>query len=189
MDKLRIFRLPPFLPRLRKKFLSVGYISYRSIEPDIEDLAISALDRHGNAPIKVTAHRPRLKPAVNPTLALSVDIGLPLLVSFQNPLREPFLILVQRQIPMFCRLLHKWRPAKGRFRVYEFVRAERRTTFFALVAVCSFRSTARTGAYNVAVSKKGFGLLVVVLLAFFYDELAVVVELAEEIRSGLFVHL
>ena len=189
MHEFRIFRLPPFLPRLRKKFLRVGDISYRSVKPDIEDLTLCPLNRHRHSPIKVTAHRPRLKPAINPALALAVDIGLPLLVPFQNPLRKPFLILVQRQIPMFCRLLHKWRPAKGRLRVDQLIRAESRAALLALIAVCPLSSTARAGAYNVAVSKKGLGLLVVVLLAFFHDELAVVVEFAEEIRSGLFVHL
>jgi hypothetical protein len=40
MHKLRVFSLPPFLPSLRKKFLSIRDISDRSIEPYIKHLAI-----------------------------------------------------------------------------------------------------------------------------------------------------
>ena len=85
MHEFGIFFLPPFLPALRQEFLSVGNIADRSIEPDIEHLAFRTFNRNRNAPVQVTAHCTRLKTAVNPALALSIDIASPLLVTVENP--------------------------------------------------------------------------------------------------------
>ena len=107
MNKLCILTLPPLLPRLRKKFLSIGDVADRSIEPYIKHLALRTLYRYRNTPVEVTAHRTWLKTAVDPALALSINIASPLLVSVKNPLRKPFLILVKRKVPMLGLLLYE----------------------------------------------------------------------------------
>ena len=84
--KLGVLRLPPLFPRLWKKFLCIGNIADRSIEPHVENLSFRALYRHRNTPVEVTAHRTWLKSAVDPALALTIDIASPLLVSVKDPL-------------------------------------------------------------------------------------------------------
>ena len=105
--KLGILALPPLFPRLRQKFLCVGYVADRRIEPNIEDLAFRTLDRHRNTPIEVSADSTWLKTSVDPALALAIYIASPLLMSFENPFRQPSFILVQRQIPMLGLLLYQ----------------------------------------------------------------------------------
>ena len=96
MNETSVPALPPLLPRLRQKFLSVGNIPDRSVKPDIEHLALGTLHRDRHAPVKVTAHGARLKTAVNPALALAIDSASPLFVLFENPITKPRLVLVQR---------------------------------------------------------------------------------------------
>ena len=67
----------------------------------------------------------------------------------------------------------------------ELVGRERRAALLALVAVGAVVAALGAGADDVAVGKEGAGLLVVVLHRALLDELALVVELAEELRSGL----
>ena len=175
MNELRILALPPFLPTLRKKFLSIGDITDRGIEPYIEHLSVRSFHRYRNAPVKVTAHRTWLKTSVNPALALAINIAPPLLMSFKNPLRKPLFILIQRQIPMLGLLLHKLAAAESRLRIDQFIRAEGSAALLALVAVCSLRTAARAGTCNISVSKEGLGLLVIILLAHLLDELALII--------------
>ena len=177
--KLGILALPPLLPALRKQLLGVRDISDRGIEPHIKNLSVRAFNRYRHTPVKVTAHRTWLETAVDPALALSVDIAPPLLVSVEDPLRKPFLILVEREIPVLGLLLHELAAAEGRLRVDEFVRTEGGATLLALVAVSAFSAASRTCTGDVAVCKEGLGLLVVVLLAHLLDELALIIELAE----------
>ena len=89
------------------QFLCVRDISDWSIEPHIEHLALGALNGHRNTPIKVTCHGTGLQVHVEPALALAVDIRAPLLVVLKNPLLEPLLVLVERQIPVLCLLEHR----------------------------------------------------------------------------------
>ena len=179
MNKLGILVLPPFLPALRKKFLGVGNITDRGVEPHIKHLALRSFDRNRNTPVEVTAHGTRLKAAVDPALALTIYIAPPLLVSVKNPLREPFLILVERKIPVLGLLLHKLAAAEGRLRIDEFVRAECGAALLALVTVCSLCTAARTCSGDLTVCKEGLCLLVIVLLAHLLDELTFIIELAE----------
>ena len=86
VNELRILALPPFLPALRQKLLRIRYIADRSVKPNIKHLSVRAFHRYGNTPVKVTAHRTRLKTAVNPALALAVNVASPFLVTVQNPL-------------------------------------------------------------------------------------------------------
>ena len=188
MNKFCILALPPCLPTLRQKFLSVGNISDRSIKPHIEHLALRTLYRYRHSPVKVTAHRTRLKPAVNPTLALAIHIASPLLVTIQNPLGKPFFILVERKVPMLGLLLHKLTAAESRLRIDEFIGTESRSTFLALVAVSSICATTRACSGDISVCKESLGLLVVILFAHLLDELAFVIKFLEEARRVLVMY-
>ena len=90
--------LPPFLPcapflgMCITKFLGVGDISDRCVEPYVEHLAFSSLYRNRNTPVEVACHRTWLKVHVEPAFALTVNIGAPFCVSFQNPFLQPVLI-------------------------------------------------------------------------------------------------
>ena len=179
MNELGVLALPPLFPCLRKKFLGVGYISDRSVEPHIKHLALGSFHRDWHSPIEVTAHRTWLETAVDPALALTIDIASPLLVSVENPLREPFLILVERKIPVLGLLLHEFAAAEGRFRIDELVRAECSTTLLTLVTVCSFRTASRACSGDVTVCKEGLCLLVIILLADLLNELSLIIKLAE----------
>ena len=120
--------LPPFLPgspTLRialAELLRVGNITDRRIKPNIEHLAFSSFYRNGNTPIKITRHGTWLQVHIQPALALAVNIRTPLLMAFQNPLFQPFLILVQRQIPVLGFLQHWLRAADGTLRIDELCR-------------------------------------------------------------------
>ena len=81
------------------------------------------------------------------------------------------------------------RAGKGALGVNQLFRAKRRTALFALVAIGIGVAALGAGAGNVAVGQEHLGFLVVVLLRFLGDELVVVVQLAEELRGILFVHL
>ena len=70
------------------------------IKPYIEHLALSTLDRHGNPPIEVATHGTRLQSAIQPTLALTVDVALPFFVLFENPFLKRFLPFVKGEIPV-----------------------------------------------------------------------------------------
>ena len=189
MDELRVRTLPPFVPALRKKFPGIGNIADRSIEPHVEHLALGTFHRHRDAPVQVAGYGARLETAVNPALALAIDIAPPLLVVLQNPLAQPFLILIQREIPVGSLFLHGFRSAELGLRIDEFFRAESAAAFLALVPIGSLGSALRAGSDYVPVSEESLRLRVVVLLRLPGDELALVIELAEEVRGILLMHL
>ena len=110
-------------------------------------------------------------------------------MAFEYPLPEPLLIILQRQIPVGGFLLDGLCAAEFGLGVDEFLRAEGASALLALVTIGPFRSALRAGAHDVTVSKEGFGFRVVVLLAFPGYEFAFIVELAEELRGVLFMHL
>ena len=105
--------LPPLLPALRKKLLSIGNVANRSIEPNIKNLALGTIDRNGDTPIKVAANGTRLQATVQPALALTVNVALPLLMLLKNPVAQPGLVLVKRQIPVLGLNLHGSTAAEG----------------------------------------------------------------------------
>ena len=185
MDETGVLALPPFLPTLRQKFLSVRNISYRSVEPDIKDLAFSSFDRHGNSPVKVAADSPGLKPAVQPRFALAVDIAPPLLVVLEDPFPQPRLVLIQGKVPVGGLLLNRLSAAELGLRVQELFRAESASALLALVPVGVRVATLGAGADYVPVGQEGLRLRVVVLLALHGDELSLVVQLTEELRGVL----
>ena len=112
----RLWILPPRLPAavalgLRvAQLLRVTDVADRRIKPDVEHLALGTFDRHRDAPIQITTDGARLQPHVEPTLALSVDVWLPLLVLLEDPLAEERLVLVERQVPVL-RATHHGRTA------------------------------------------------------------------------------
>ena len=164
VDELRVPALPPFVPALREQFLGIGNIANRSIEPHVEYLALGTFHRHRNAPVQVAGYGTRLETAVNPALALAIDIAPPLLVVLQNPHAQPFLILIQREIPVGSLFLHRLRSAELGLRIDEFFRAEGAAAFLALVAIGSLSSAFRAGSDYVPVSEESLCLRVVVLL-------------------------
>ena len=189
MHQFRVLGLPPFLPGLRKQFLGVGDVTDRRVEPYIEHLALGAFDRYRDAPVQVTADGPRLQAAVQPALALAIDIGFPLLVLIQDPVAEPWLVPVQRQIPVLGLALLDHAAAQAGMRVDQFGRTEGAAALFALVAIGMRIAAFRAGSFDVAVCQKGLRFDVIVLLALLGDELVVVVELAEELGSVLLMDL
>ena len=104
--------LPPFLPvapflRLAvAELLGIADVTDGGVEPNIEHLAVGSLNRNGNTPIQVAGHSTGLQIHIEPRLALSVNVGAPLLVLLQNPLLQPVLIIVQGQIPVLGLLQH-----------------------------------------------------------------------------------
>ena len=106
-------------------------------------------------------------------------------MAFEYPLPEPLLVILERQIPVGGLLLYRVSSAEFALRVDEFVRAEGAAALLALVAIGSFGAALRAGADDVAVSQESLGLRVIVLLALTGDELALIVEFLEKLRSVL----
>ena len=179
---LGLIVLPILLP-IGRKILSSRDIANRSVEPYIQHLALFALDRHGDTPIQIAAYGTRLQARIEPRLTLAIDVGFPLLMALQNPLTQERIVLIQRKIPMFCWFLNGSGTRKLRRGVDQLVGRERRAALLALVAIRTLALAAGAGADDVAVGEEGLGLLVVVLLRGLLDELTLVVELAEEVRS------
>ena len=107
----------------------------------------------------------------------------------QNPLLQPVLILVQRQIPVLRLLQHGCRAADGRLRVDQLSGREVATALLALVAVSPFVVAVGALAHHVTVGQELLGLLVVELLGGLLHQLALVIELAEPVGGKLMVGL
>ena len=88
-----------------------------------------------NPPVQVAAHGAGLQAAVQPALALAVHVRLPFLVLLQDPVAEPGLVLVQREVPMLGLDLLGRGTGQGGARVDQFLGAQRGAAFLALVAV------------------------------------------------------
>ena len=108
VNKFCILTLPILLP-IWCKFLSSRYIANWSIKPNIENFTICTLNWHRDSPIKVTAYGAWLKTTIKPTLTLTINISLPLLMTLKNPLAQHLLVVIQWQIPVGCRLLNRYR--------------------------------------------------------------------------------
>ena len=113
---------------------------------------------------------------------MAIDIRTPLFVVLENPLFEPLLVLVEREVPMFGLLLGEWVAVDGVVWVNEFVRRQSGTTLLALVTIGTCCVTTWTFATDIAVGEELLRFRVVELLGSLLDELAVVIEMAEEIR-------
>ena len=181
---LGVLRLPVFLP-VGRKVLCSRYITDRCIEPHIEHLALGALHGNRNAPVEVAANGTRLKPSVEPALALPVNVRFPLLVPLQNPFAEELLITVQRQVPVLRFAFHGHRTRHSAVGFDQLVGREGRAALLALVAVGAVIAALGARADDITVGQKGLRLLVVILHRGLLDELALVVEFPEKGRSGL----
>ena len=171
------------------KLLGIADVTYRRIEPYVEYLAFCPLYGYRDAPIEVARHGTRMEAAVEPALALTIDVTAPFLVLLENPLLKPLLVFIQRKIPVLGRLLDKRIARLGVVRIDEFLGRKRCAAYLALVTISLWGVTARTFTANVAVGKEVIGLLIVELFRHLLDELPVVIELAEEITRELVVRL
>ena len=104
-------------------------------------------------------------------------------MAFQYPLLQPRLIVVERQIPVLRLLHHGLGAADGGVRVDEFHGAEVAAALLALVAIGVEVVAVWAFAHDIAVGQKLAGLFVIILLGLLLHELAVVVELAEEVAG------
>ena len=166
----RIF--PPGFPTFGEQFFRIGD---RRIEPDIQHLPFRTFHRHGNPPIKVAAYGTRLQSHIQPTLALSVYVRFPFLMSFQYPLAQERFPFVQRQIPVFGLFHHRLATTDSGFRVDQVRRAQRCTAGFALVAIGFFIAAMRASPGYISVGKELFRFLVIILFACFLDKLSFIV--------------
>ena len=180
---------PPFLPCVGQQLFGVADVSDRGVEPYIEHFALGTLYGNGNTPIQVAAHGTRLQAHVEPALALAINIGTPLLMVFQNPLAKPFLVFVQRQIPVLRLTHHGLAAADGTLRINQVRGAEAGAALLALVAVSAFGMAVGAFAGDVAVGKEGLGFFVVILHAGLFDEFSLIVQLAEEVGSRVVMRL
>ena len=90
---------------------------------------------------------------------------------------------------MFGLLLGEWIAIDSVVWIDEFIGRKRGTTFLTLVTISTCSMTTRTLTTDVAVGEELLSLWVIELLGSLLDELAVVVEMAEEIRCQLVVDL
>ena len=120
---------------------------------------------------------------------MAIDIRTPLFVLLEDPLFEPLLVLVEREVPVFGLLLGEWVAIDGVVWVDEFVWRKGGTTLLALVAIGTRSVAAWTFATDIAVGEELLSLWVIELLGGLLNKLAVVVEMAEEVRCQLVVDL
>ena len=172
---------PPLCVIVAHKVDGVGDVTDRSVEPYVEHLALGTLHGYGDTPVEVAAHGAGLETHVEPRLALAVDVGLPFLVSFENPLLKRTLPLVEGEVVMLCLAHYGHAAGDGRLRVDEVGGVERCAASLALVAVRSFCAAVGAGSGHVAVGEELSGLLVVELHGCFLYEFSLVVEAAEEV--------
>ena len=196
VNKACVFILPPFLPCAPllwlciTKFLGVGDISDGGVKPYVEHLSLSTLNRHGDSPFQVAGHSSWLKVHVQPTLALSIYVGAPFLVSIENPLLEPILIFTKWQIPVLGRLLDK--SMTGIILVGgidQLVGREGGSTFLTLVAISALGSTSGACAHDIAVGEEFTCHLVAILLFHMLLKFSLVVESTEKVGSKLMVDI
>ena len=166
---------PPCLPTVGKQFLGIGNVSDRSIEPHVQYLSFRTFYGHRDTPVEVTADGTRLQSHVEPALALSVYVGAPFLVVFQNPLAQPSFVFVEGKIPVLGLLHHRFAAADGALRVDQIGGRQGGSAFLALVAIGTFRMAVRTLTGDVAVGEECFRFFVVILFGCFFDKLSFVV--------------
>ena len=106
---------------------------------------------------------------------------------FQNPFFEPWLILVERQIPVSGFALHQRIAIDGVHWVNQFVGRKCRSALLALVAIGVGSVAHRTFTLNITVGEELLRGLIVELFAFLLNKLAVVVQILEEITGKLVV--
>ena len=195
MDHSCIFLLPPFFPitvflrRFGAELDRIGDIADRRIEPYIKHFSFRSFYRHRNTPFEVTRHGTRFESAVQPTLALTVHVRTPFLVIIEDPIFEPCLILIQRQVPVLGRFLGQRIACFGIVRVDQFVRREGCAAFLALVAISAHRMTTRTFTTYITVGQEMTCLRIIELFGCLFDELTRIIHLTEIICCKLVMRL
>ena len=188
MHELGVGTLPPLLPRLREQLTGIGNVADGGVKPDIEDLALGALDGHGNAPVEVAGDGARLQAAVEPALDLAVHIGTPFGMALEYPFAEPLLVVLQGQVPVGGLFLDGLCTAELGLGIDKLLGAERAAALLALVAVSAFVATFRACTDYVAVCEESLRLRIIILLRLAGDELALVVKLAEKAGGIVRMH-
>ena len=188
VDNAAVGRLPVPLPRVGKQLFGVAYITYGCVEPHIQHLAFHAIDGYRDAPVQVAGHGTRLQVLVEPRLALSIHVGLPLLVPFQYPFAQARLPLVEWHIPVLGFLQHGGVAGDGTLGVYQVGGVEARATRLALVAIGMVESAVGAGAGHITVGQELVGLFVIELLTGLLHKLAFLIERAEKFARRLPVH-
>ena len=196
VDEARVLLLPPLLPRAPAvglgiaQFLGVADVADGRVKPHVEHLALGTLDGHGDAPVQVARHGAGLQPVVEPRLALAIDVAAPFLMALEDPLLEPALILVEGQEPVGGVLEHEGMVAVLGVRVDEFGGVQvTATAVLTLVALGCRVVAVGALALDVAVGQELAVLLVIELLGHLLDELALVIEFAEELSGKLVMRL
>ena len=187
MDEAGVLLLPPGFPGVRQQFLGVGDVADGGVKPHVEHFSFGAFHGHGDAPVEVAGYGTGTQSEVEPALALSVDIGAPLLVVLQNPLFQPLLVVVQREIPVGGLALDERMARHGVIGVDKFLGREGGTALLALVAIGFGRMAAGALALDVAVGEEFLCLLVVELLRLHFHEFPFIVEFAEKVGGMLLV--
>ena len=118
MDQACLFIFPVLFP-VRGQLLGSRNITNGCVKPYIEHLSVGTFNGYGNPPVQIATYCTGMQSLVEPRFALSVYIGLPLLVLLQDPLLEPGLVLVQGKVPVFGLLQNRLTSADGRNRVYQ----------------------------------------------------------------------
>ena len=180
MNQLCIRIFPPFFPVGAAlgggPLLGGRDITDGGIEPDVEHLAFGFGERHFHAPREVAGDGAGVQSRLNPRLALTVHIHLPVIfVTFENPLFQPRFVLIQRKIPVFRLLHHRRIAAKGRFRIDEVGGVQRGAARLALVTVSPLVVAVGTLARDVAVGEELFRLLVVILLGGLFHQFSFII--------------
>ncbi len=196
VDQTCVWLLPPLLPGAPAlglslaQFLSVADVADGRVKPHIEHLAVGTLDGNGDAPVQIARHRTGLQTIVEPRFALAIDVAAPLLVTLQNPLFEPALILVQGQEPVGGVLEHERSVTVLGVRVDQFGRIQvAATTVLTLVTLGCRMVAVGALALHVTVGQELARRLVIELLGGLLDEFAVIIEFAEKFSGKLVMRL
>ena len=167
--------LAPVIGPLVGKFLGGRDITDRRIEPHIQYFSFRTGQGHVDAPVAVAGHGAGLQAAVEPALALPVNIVLPFFMPVDDPFLKPGFVVLQREIPVFCFPLHRYRVAQGAAWVDELLGRQAASAFLALIAIGVRVAANGAGAGDVAIGQEGIGFLIKVLFAFFFLEQTIVV--------------
>ena len=173
--------LPPSLPTTIlfripvTKFFSIADISDRSIEPDVKDLSLCAFYRNWYTPIQIPGDSTRTQSSIQPTLTLTVDIGAPFLVLFQDPLLKPGLVLVKWEIPMLGGAPYQRMTCLSVIGIDEFLWRKSCSTFLTLVTISIMVMTSRTFTTDVAIRQKMIALFVIKLLCHKFHKFTLIV--------------
>ena len=94
-------------------------------------------------------------------------------------------MFIEGQIPVFGHFLDEWIAVDSVVGIDEFFGRERCTALLTLITVCAKTVAAWALAANVAIGEELVSLFVVELFGSLFDELALVIEFAEEIGCKL----